>query len=70
MLPNLRLHCSSMPNILAFKTPHVRCILVFGVLNAKYLAFGTPNASALLQLYFLSFTKLQDFVVANSHLRG
>ena len=65
MLPNLRLHVSSMPNILAFKTPHVRCFLVFGVLNAKYLALGTPNASALIQLYFLSFIKLQDFVVAN-----
>ena len=30
-----------MPNVLAFKTPHIRCFLVFGVPNAKYLASGT-----------------------------
>ena len=35
MLPNLRLHCSSMPNILTFKTPHVRCFLVFGMLKCQ-----------------------------------
>ena len=44
---NLRLHCSSMPNILAFKTPDESSFLVFGVPNAKYLAFDTPDASAL-----------------------
>lgn len=36
-----------MPNILAFKTPDESGFLVFGVLNAKYLAFHTPDASAL-----------------------
>ena len=50
---NLRLHCSSMPNILAFKTPDESGFLVFGVPNAKYLAFDTPDASA-----FISFTIL------------
>jgi len=36
-----------MPNFLAFKTFDVRGFLVFGVPNAKYLVFDTPNASAL-----------------------
>ena len=36
-----------MPNVLAFGTPHERGFLVFGVSNAKYLAFGTPDESAL-----------------------
>ena len=44
---NLRLHCSSMPNILAFKTPNESGFLVFGVPNVKYLAFDTPNGNAL-----------------------
>ena len=49
------------------------CILVvpkrvLGMINAKYLAFGTPDASTLLQLYFLSFIKLQDFIVANIYI--
>ena len=46
-LPNLRVYCSSMSNILAFRTLHRRCFLVFGVSNAKYLAFDTPNGNAL-----------------------
>ena len=37
-----------MPNVLAFDTPHERGFLVFGVPNAKYLAFGTPDESALI----------------------
>ena len=36
-----------MPNILAFKTPDESSFLVFGVPNAKYLAFDTLDASAL-----------------------
>ena len=47
MLSNLRLHYSSMPNILAFKTPNESDFLVFGVPNAKYLAFDTPDENAL-----------------------
>ena len=46
-LSNLRLHCLSMPNILAFKTPDESGFLVFGVPNVKYLAFDTPNGNAL-----------------------
>ena len=36
-----------MPNILAFETPHDGLFLVFGVPNAKYLAFGIPDENAL-----------------------
>ena len=47
-IPNLEQYCSLVPNVLAFKTPAIRCFLVFGVSNAKYLAFGTPNGNALI----------------------
>ena len=30
-----------MPNFLAFDTPHEGLVLIFGVPNAKYLAFDT-----------------------------
>ena len=46
-IPNLEQYNSLMPNFLAFKTSDVRGLLVFGVPNAKYLAFDTPDASAL-----------------------
>ena len=48
-ISNLRLHYSSMPNILTFKTLDVSSFLVFGVTNAKYLAFDTPNENALIK---------------------
>jgi len=41
VVSNLRLHCSSMPNIMAFKTLDECGFLEFGVLNDKYLAFDT-----------------------------
>ena len=47
-LSYLRLYCSLMPNILAFTTPDKSSFLVFGVSNTKYLAFDTPDDSALL----------------------
>ena len=37
-----------MPNVLASGTPHEKGFLVFGVPNAKYLAFGTPDGNALM----------------------
>ena len=43
----LERNCSYVPNVLAFGTPHERGFLVFGVPNAKYLAFGTPDKNAL-----------------------
>ena len=36
-------YCSCVPNIIALRTSHGRGFLVFGVPNAKYLAFGTPD---------------------------
>ena len=45
-------YCSSMLKILAFKTLDVTHFLVLGVLNAKYLAFGIPDANALIALYY------------------
>ena len=44
----LRRYCSSVPNFLAFGTPHEGLFLMFGVPNAKYLAFVTPDESALI----------------------
>ena len=43
----LRWYCSDVPNFLTFGTPHEGLFLLFGVPNAKYLAFGTPDDSAL-----------------------
>ena len=45
---NLRLHCSSMPNIMAFKTLDESSFLEFDVSNAKYLAFDTLDGNALI----------------------
>ena len=47
MLSFLRLYCWLMPNILTFRTPIMSGFLVYGVPNAKYLAFDTPNGNAL-----------------------
>jgi len=35
-------------NFDTFNTPHDALFLVFGVPNAKYLAFGTPDKNALI----------------------
>ena len=43
----LRRYCSYVPKFLAFETSHEAHILGFGVPNAKYLAFDTPNENAL-----------------------
>ena len=49
-VPNLDWYRSSMLNCLAFKTSYVIGFLIFDVSNVKYLflAFGTPNISALM----------------------
>ena len=36
-----------LKNFLAFETPHKSCFLMFGVLNAKNLAFDTPDENVL-----------------------
>ena len=43
----LRWYCSCVPKFLAFGTSHEAHGLGFGVPNAKYLAFGTPDEGAL-----------------------
>ena len=45
-MPKMRLYCSASQNLLAFNTPHDGLFLVFGVPNAKYLAFSTPDGNA------------------------
>ena len=47
IVPSLKRHCSYVSNVLAFDTLHKGGFLVFGVPNAKYLAFGTSNGDAL-----------------------
>ena len=46
-MPFVEHHCSTMVFLLAFGTSHEAKILVFGVPNAKNLAFGTLDANAL-----------------------
>ena len=43
----LRRYCRYVPKCLTFETSHEAHILGFGVPNAKYLAFGTPDKNAL-----------------------
>ena len=47
----LRRYCSGVPKLLAFNTPHEGLFFMFGVPNAKYLAFGTIDENAL-KTYF------------------
>ena len=54
-VPSLKRHCSYVPNVLAFDTPHEGGFLVFGVPNAKHLAFGTPNGDALIAGFLFFF---------------
>ena len=42
----LRRYCSSVPKVLIFGILDENWFLGFGVLNAKYLAFGTPDENA------------------------
>ena len=46
-----------MPIFLAFRTPHESGFLVFGVSNAKYLAFDTLDENALKACYSTEFVK-------------
>ena len=46
-VPFQRWNCSCVSNFIPFRTSHERNFLVFGVPNAKYLAFDTPDGSAL-----------------------
>ena len=42
-VPKMERYCSCVLKIITFGTSHKRGFLVFGVPNAKYLAFGTPD---------------------------
>ena len=46
-LSNLEYHCDLMPKILGFETSKIGGFFMFGVLNAKNLAFGRPTANGL-----------------------
>ena len=43
----MKQYCSYVVNFLRFRIPDEGWFLVFGVPNAKYLAFGTPDGSVL-----------------------
>ena len=47
-LSYLRAYYSMSQNFETFSSPHKGLFLVFGVPNAKYLAFGTPDENALM----------------------
>ena len=48
-LSYLKAYCSISQNFETFSTSHEGLFLVFGVPNAKYLAFGTPDENALIK---------------------
>ena len=50
-VPKMERYCSCVVKIITFGTSHKRGFLVFGVSNAKYLAFGTPDGNALRALF-------------------
>ena len=50
-----------MPNILAFKTPDDGDFLVFGVSNAKYLAFDTLDRNVLIYIYLIKYVIFLSF---------
>ena len=49
----LRRYCSMLQNFNTFETPHEASIVVFGVSNAKYLAFDTLNENTIRLYKFL-----------------
>ena len=65
---HLRRYCSSMPKSLAFETPHEADILVFGVSNAKYLEFDTPDENALETTQLAMSLSLKDTSKFRVHL--
>ena len=50
----LRRYCSGVTYFLRFETSHNAPFLVFGMTNAKYLAFGTPITNALIRTLFIN----------------
>ena len=54
-----------MPKLLAFRTPHERGVLVFGVPSAKYLTFGTPDGDGKLGGDRIAWRGIGEVGVAN-----
>ena len=55
----MRVYYSMSQNFDTFNTLHDALFLVFGVPNAKYLAFGTPDENALKYHLFLIPSKVE-----------
>ena len=51
IVPKMEQYCSCVVKIITFGTSHERGFLMFGVPNAKYLTFDTPNGNALKALF-------------------
>ena len=68
VISNLRLHYSSLPNILVFKTPNVSGFLVFGVSNSKYLAFDTLYGNTLMMIKIITFEYVMSFTNLNNQI--
>ena len=47
-VPKRERYCSHVSKFIGYRTPHEKGFLMFGVPNAKYLAFGTPDENALM----------------------
>ena len=46
-IPKMKRYCSRVSKFIGYRTPHEKGFLVFGMPNAKYLAFGTLDENAL-----------------------
>ena len=75
-LSYLRVYCSMSQNFETFSTPQEGLFLVFGVSNAKYLAFGTPDENALkrcqlieLQILHLKGKNLYAHVIKHTRIK-
>ena len=51
-MPKMRLYCSMSQIFLTFNTPHDGLFLVFGVPNAKYLAFGILDGNVNIKIIY------------------
>ena len=68
IVSKMRAYCSMSHNFSTFNTPHDALFLVFGVSNAKYLAFDTPDENALIEGYCSSCQIVLTFRTSNEVL--
>ena len=52
-----------MLKFIGFRTPHEKGFLVFGMPNAKYLAFGIPDGNALVKNIMKNVIKIVELVL-------